>query len=283
MSAVKIALIGSAPSSVGLAPYGNPEWVIFGCSPGVYPIARKVHVWIELHRWEPGQVGVPESQKPWFTPEYVQWMAQQPLVWMREAVPEIPNSRALPVADLLAKWGTNWFTSSLAYMMAMSIDEILKVRESRAAGKEDALQPGENDTIALFGVDMAAQDEYGYQRAGCQYFIQIADALGINVVVPPESDLLRPMPLYGISESSHWMIKMTARKRELENRLNGCRQAMANASREEQFLLGALDDMNYQMLTWCEDRSMQGPSPEILAKIASTAYSKLMPPGAKAA
>jgi hypothetical protein len=30
----KIALIGSAPSSVGAAPYADRSWTIWGCSPG---------------------------------------------------------------------------------------------------------------------------------------------------------------------------------------------------------------------------------------------------------
>tara|TARA_R110000868_G_scaffold411755_1_gene708908 strand:- start:25744 stop:26658 length:915 start_codon:yes stop_codon:yes gene_type:complete len=266
MPALKIALIGSAPSSVGLAPYGDPSWQIFGCSPGVYPHARRVTAWIELHRWEPGVIGCPETQKPWFSPEYVGWMAKLPLVWMAAPVREIPGSRALPVDTLTARWGTNWFTSSVAYMMAMSMDSILDIRARRAAGTEPALLEGEKDAIALYGVDMAATEEYGYQRAGCQYFIMMADLLGINVVLPAESDLLRPMPLYGIMESSHWHIKNTARKRELEGRLAGVTQSMQNCMREEAFLRGALDDLKYQMDTWCEDRVMSGTLPEIFAQ-----------------
>jgi hypothetical protein len=537
LPAMKIALVGSAPASVHLAPYGDPSWAIFGCSPGVYPHAHRVTAWLELHRWEPGIVGKPHTQKPWFTPEYIQWMAQQPLVWMERPVPEIPNSRALPVEDLVRKFGTTWFTSSLAWMMAMAICDILEARQKRAEEAEKArAQPGyvesesvvnvEADTIGLWGVDMAActsadarvltadlrwiradaikvgdnlmafdeeaeqqsstgvaqrrwrvanvleasrltkpcyrltledgrelvcshdhkwlthaenqcrwkmaselvtpshregrptnivkltdvwvedksweagylaaafdgeghlsqklrdgdngvlragfaqrdnvmaesvcaamrdrgfdltvdsaegvngdckkytvkggrvenmrflgsirpkrllekfkpedlgilhksgkvavvksefigdhpviglrtstktficeglashnTEEYGYQRAGCQHFILLADQLGINVSIPPESDLLRPMPLYGINESSHWHIKNTARLRELEGRLNAARHARIEAEKQEMFLMGAIDDVKYQMQTWCEDREMTGTSVEIL-------------------
>ena len=275
MPAMKIALVGSAPASVHLAPYGDPSWAIFGCSPGVYPHAHRVTAWLELHRWEPGIVGKPHTQKPWFTPEYIQWMAQQPLVWMERPVPEIPGSRALPVEDLVRKFGSAWFTSSLAWMLAMSICDILEARKARAeeAAKARA-QPGyveptntvapEPDTIGLWGVDMAATEEYGYQRAGCQHFVLLADSLGINVSIPPESDLLRPMPLYGINESSHWHIKNTARLRELEGRLAGARHARIEAEKQEMFLMGAIDDVKYQMQTWCEDREMTGTSVEIL-------------------
>ena len=38
---------------------------------------------------------------------------------------------------------------------------------------------------------------------------------GIGVYLPPESDLMRPLPVYGISEWDHNYIKLTSRAREL--------------------------------------------------------------------
>lgn len=252
----KIAILGSAPSSVNLAPYSDPSWQIFGCSPGVYAVAPRVDAWFELHRWEPGVIGKAATQVPWFSPEYVAWMSKQPNVWMYEAVPEIPGSKRLPVEDLTAKYGTYFFTSSIAFMLACAIEDIL----------EDRAATGDMGQISLYGVDMAANEEYGYQRAGCQHFILLAIELGIEVYVPPESDLLRPMPLYGISESSHWMIKNTARKRELESRLAQSQNQQSSVMQEIAFLRGALDDMKYHMDTWCEDRQGRGTSASILAQ-----------------
>jgi hypothetical protein len=159
---------------------------------------------------------------------------------MAEARSEIPKSVAVPVDDLVAKYGPYFFTSSLAWMFAMAIE----------AGDEK---------IGLWGVDMAASEEYGYQRAGCQYFAMLAKARGIEVGVPPESCLLRPPPLYGVSELDHDRIKLLARKRELEARLNQ-RQAEAQAAQNEAiFLKGALDDMNYIDSTWTT-RARGGPT-----------------------
>lgn len=252
----KIAILGSAPSSVNLAPYSDPSWTIFGCSPGVYAVAARVDAWFELHRWEPGVIGRAGTQVPWFSPEYVAWMGKQPNVWMYDAVPEIPGSKRLPVEDLTAKYGTYFFTSSIAFMLACAIEDIL----------EDRAVTGDMGAISMYGVDMAASEEYGYQRAGCQHFLLLAADLGIDIYVPPESDLLRPMPLYGISESSHWMIKNTARKRELEGRLNGAKNTLENVKQEIAFLSGALDDMKYHMDTWCEDRQGKGTGQSILAQ-----------------
>ena len=239
---MKIAICGSAPSSVGLAPYGNPEWKIWGCSPGLYSVAPRTDAWFELHRWEPGIIGKPETQKPWFSPEYCAWMARQPLVWMYEPVPEIPNSRALPVSDLVLKYGSFFFTSSIAWMFALAIEEIKKRKDD------------ENE-IGLWGVDMSASEEYGYQRAGCQFFVQLAIQLGIKITIPSESDLMQPATLYGISESDPKFIKLLSRKRELQTRLTAAEQNMQNAQNEAYFLRGAISDLEYHIGTWIQDGS----------------------------
>ena len=258
---MKIAVLGSAPSSMYMAPYVDPEFKIWACSPGTYASLSRCDAFFELHRWEPGVVGQPGTQKPWFSPEYVQWMAMRDParcpVWMQDVVPQIPASRRLPVEDLVAKYGNYFFTSSIAFMIACAIEDILEARDNGDQGPH---------TIALFGVDMAANEEYGYQRAGCQHFLLLAADLGINIHVPPESDLLRPMPLYGISEGTHWMIKSTARKRELEGRLTNAENALRGYEREVAFLRGALDDLEYHMKTWGEDRDGIGTDPYIMAK-----------------
>lgn len=113
-----------------LAPFGDPTWQIWGCSPGVYGVATRVDAWFELHRYEPGQ--------PWFSPEYCQWLSKRECpVFMAEPRPEIPRSEVLPVDALVAKYGPYFFTSSLAWMFAT------------------ALEAGATK-IALYGVDMAA-------------------------------------------------------------------------------------------------------------------------------
>lgn len=269
MPVLKIACIGSAPSSVKLAPFSDPTWKIFGCSPGVMQYARRVHAWMEIHRWEPGIVGQPETQKQWFSPEYVAWMAKLPCVFMKRPVPEIPNSVALPEEALVNRYGNIWFTSSIAYMMALSIEDILERRRLRGTDANNPelapLLEGEEDAIGLWGVDMAATEEYGYQRAGCQRFIEICATLGIRVILPPESDLMRPMSLYGIVESEAWHIKHVARFNELSQRRANAQAAVHQFQLEEAFVRGALDDHKYHMDTWGgEDRPLLGMDPEVL-------------------
>lgn len=276
---MKIAVLGSAPS-LPLAPFGDPSWLLYGCSPGVYPLMSRCDAWFELHRWEPGVVGKPQTQKPWFSPEYVAWMAGLTCpVWMHSPVPQIPMSRMLDPKPLTEKYGTWWFTSTIAFMMACAIEDILEWRRVRAESTPEELaeivaanvalgsaayQDGP-DVIGLWGIDMAATEEYGYQRAGCQRFVEIAQSLGIQVYCPPESDLLRPMPLYGLCESEHWHIKLLLRKNELVGRRQRAEQTAQMAAMEAQFLKGALDDNEYVMSTWAGDRTGTGVSAEVRA------------------
>ena len=258
---MKIALIGSAPSSIRLAPFYDLSWQLWACSPGTYPFLPRCNKFFELHRWEPGVIGKPDTQKPWFSPEYVSWMAKQSCVVMVEPAPEIPNAVRLQREYLFDKYGHYFFTSSLAWMFAMAIEEILEARTKRSSMPDAGLISPlafDQDAIGLWGVDMAATEEWAWQRPGCHFFIQIAQQLGIQIIVPPESDLLMPPPAYGLVEHSNKHIKSLARKNELEGRLAGARAAMQQAMREEAFLLGAIDATTYEMNTWMHEGDAYG-------------------------
>jgi hypothetical protein len=274
---MKIAVLGSAPSSILKAPFGDPSWEIWACSPGAYPHLSRVNEFWEVHRWEPGQVGKAQTQKPWFSPEYVQWLRQQPVVWVadEEAKRDLPNAKTLPYPALRSKYGDYVWTSSIAYMLAMAIEKILA---ARAAGAP------EPHVIGLWGVDMAASEElYTGQRAACQFFMQVLVGLKIEFYVPPESDLLVPPPPYGVSETHHRAIKWLERRRELDGRLAQA-NAQADAFRNQAtFLQGAIDDLDYMQKMWLHEGDSlgfdfekvfpamaQGPAAQVVAPIAET-------------
>lgn len=243
---MKIALVGSAPSSVRLAPYADPSWTVWACSPGAYATIgqsrafRPGDAFFELHRWEPPVIGDPTHQVTWFSPEYCQWLREYPgMVYTGEHIPEIKNSVRLPREELLSKYGPFFFTSSLAWMLAMAIET-----------------PGIKE-IGLWGVDMSATEEYAQQRPGCQFFVQIALQRGIRITVPPESDLLQPMPLYGVGEWDPMAVKSLVRLNELESRLAGANQRMQQAQQEIIFLQGALDNHKYWRATWVGTASIE--------------------------
>lgn len=241
----KIAIIGSAPSSIHLAPYRDLEWFIFGCSPGAYGVAGPYsHAWMEGHRWEPQVPGHAGTGQPWFSPEYCEFLIRHPGdVWMSEPLPiEMRTAKPIPTEYLIEKYGPFFFTSSISWMFALALET-----------------PGVEE-IGLWGIDMAAKEEYGYQRAGCQYFITIAQQRGIKVTIPPESDILQPAYWYGVTENHPMMIKLTARRNELMSRRAQAEQAF-NSSRDQiNFLNGALDDIEYMINTWVTNQAWISPT-----------------------
>lgn len=279
---MKIALIGSAPSSVALgpyrdqsfaqfqqgkvqayppAPYADESWEIWACSPGAFGVVERCTRFFELHRWEPGQ--------PWFSPEYCQFLREfRGPVYTGGPVEELANGVVYPIDEVEAEFSAYFLTSSLALMLALAILEIEAVRRSRkaAAGltlvgditptpalvepRPAVTDSDADDVIGLWGVDMAATEEWASQRPGCHFFVLEALRRGIGVYVPPESDLLRPMPVYGISEWDHSYIKATARMRELNARKNDHQARLGEHSAGLQFLSGATDNMNYMIQTW---------------------------------
>lgn len=135
----RIACLGSAPSSIRFAPFDDPSWTIWGCSPALYPQARRIDAWWELHRMEEPVIGQAGLQVPWFSPEYIQWLKQLRVpLYMATALAEYPTSVAYPIRQMIDKYGPYVWTSSLAYMVIL------------------AMEDPECVEIGMWGVDMAA-------------------------------------------------------------------------------------------------------------------------------
>lgn len=235
----KIAIVGSAPSSLGLTPFDDKSWAIWCCSPAVFAHAasKRSDAWFELHRWqpsEPGRSGAPGT-KQWFSPEFALFLAQHKgPVYMSEPQPQIPTCTVYPYAEMIAEFGPYFFTSTIAWMLALAIKQNPKV-------------------IGLFGIDMAAQSEWAYQRPGCQHFIGVACAMGIQVVLPPESDLMRHSTLYGIGEHNPRHVKLSARLAEFEQRKAAVTNQLNAANAELHFINGAIDVTKYDLEVWTDD------------------------------
>lgn len=226
---MNICIVGSAPHSVHLAPYGSEDWVFWGCSPGVWGAGRtygfidRFDAWFELHRIE---------SAAHFSPEYRNWLNTVDMpVYTTKSQPQMKKNIVLPVDELVKKFGPYFFNSTVSWMLALAIE-------------------AKPEKISLFGVDMAANEEYFSQKMGCIHFALEAQKRGIKVAAPYESDLFTPPPLYGVCEYNHAFIKMKVRKEELNQRMEEAKQRREQATQEEVFLKGALDDLSYCSQTW---------------------------------
>lgn len=227
---MKIAICGSAPSSAALAPFDDPAWQIWACSPAAVPLVRRSDVWFELHPFIPGQPGN-------FEAPYCKFLAEHPCVQMIAPAPQVPNSVAYPRDEMLEAFGLYFFTSTISWMAAKAITDL--------AASQDV-----EKVMGFFGVDMQGKDEYLDQRPGAHFFIWEAMRRGIEVIAPMESDILRPPPLYGFCETDPKWVKMFRREIELKARAAQSEKEARLKEAEAAFLRGALDNQSYHRRTW---------------------------------
>src|SRR6266849_8393058 len=171
---MRVALVGTCPSSRMLAPYANGDWEIWACSPGnAFGLLPRVTRWFEIH----GDLGWHEREQ-WRRPgEYLEWLNGQTFTVYAQNQEFIKRAKNYPLDEMIAKHSLYFFTSTFAYMMALAIAE------------------GATE-IGLYGMDMTSIEEYRDQRPAMQHFIVMCMAMGIKVGAPDESDIMLPLPLY---------------------------------------------------------------------------------------
>lgn len=273
----KIAIVGTAPSRT-LAPFDDPEWEIWACSPGnAHGVLSRVTAFFEMHTVDV-LLNHPSS-KPW-APAYLNWLRTQPFaIVMQELNEAVPQAQVYPLPLAVAAFGRNFFQSSVAYMLALAI--------LRADGRK-AKGSNEREEIAIFGVDMAAQQEaYSNQKLSCLRFIEIAKERGIIVSIPLESSLGREMPLYGYDESTPMGRRLQASLAEAEDARNRLAADIQRLTNEHSYFMGAIEQLRYAIMTWPD--GLDAPLnlvPPIEAKLAEKkaeeAKAAATPPGAPA-
>jgi hypothetical protein len=222
---LKIALIGTAPSSRMLAPFADPSWKIWACSPGNMDVLPRVDLWFEIH----GNLLWPEHKS--YGEPYIEWLKKQTFPIYMQDNTLVPNATPFPKQEMVDKFGKDFFTSSFAWMMAKAISD------------------GASE-IALFGIDMASRDEYILQRPGFFFFRYLAQQAGIKVWAPNESDIMQPPGLYGFSEVTPFGRKILARKKELKDRVAQMTAQRDALSQNIAYLQGAVEDIDYVESIW---------------------------------
>lgn len=227
----RICITGFADSR-DQAPFADPSWEIWGVN-DLYAHVPRVDVTFEVHHL----LGLGNRRNPQH--EAFLRAGKHP-VWMTAAHADFPSARAVPYDELIARFPRSYFTNSISIMLAMAILEI----SGNASWQPMKYARGE---IALFGVDMAAQTEYGSQRPSCEYFIGIADGLGIPVHIPDNSDLCKTTALYGLSTTAPLRIKLQSRMDHLRKSKVGVMQQLAAIEGQRQTLQSQLDGIRGQM------------------------------------
>jgi hypothetical protein len=222
----KIAIIGTAPQWQ-MAPFDNPEYEIWGIL-GVVPLGKRLTRLYELHD---AATVRPMIEKPPHQGKY--WDVARSLganYITRDPFPEAPEATRFDFQGKLAKYGP-YFASSCAWMLADAIDQ----------------NPEE---IAIYGVNMAHDSEYGYQKPSCMFMLGYAKAAGIRIVVPSSSELGAVPYQYGLERPPRAIECFRQKKAELQQQLQA-HQNNFNASQMGMYgMQQALEIVNWFEQNW---------------------------------
>ncbi len=208
---MKIALLGTAKTSVSEAPFKDDSWTIWslGGNQGDIPRADK---WFELHDQHVlAQVGIAPTAVTFLQEQKGNLIAQKQCEMF-------PNCTPFPFEQAITAFPRGYFTSSIAWMLAMAIMQ----------------NPEE---IALFGVDMVGDEEYGYQKACCEYFVGIAEGKGIKVTIAKDSPLCRSERLYAFMDQG-LSRELVIRRKELGNEVDRRKQELERLNADYHFFRG---------------------------------------------
>jgi hypothetical protein len=167
----KVAIVGFAESSRHLAPYNDDEWEVWAMNQLYRHIPRATRWW-EMHQ----RKDFLADQVP--GTDYLKWLSESPIpIYMIDKFEDIPNAVRYPIEEMTKQFG-DYFYSTISYMIALAIAE----------GFEE---------IGLWGIDLAHDTEYQYQKPSAEYLLGIARGLGITIHLPPQSALLKGVYRYG--------------------------------------------------------------------------------------
>lgn len=207
-----LAIVGTAGSS-GAAPYdeeinGEPLYEIWcGSTALVKDDVKRCDRAFEMHPkryW--GQIVVTDRLNQFKGP-----------VYMQDHYDEIPNSVRYPYEEVrkqfyLPTMGENLYvTNTITWMILLAIYE----------GYRD---------VSLYGVHMAHETEYAYQRASCSWAIGILQGMqmmgeDIKIHIHEDSQILRAEYEYGYHEP-------TAQMQYVKSRIDGFTKGLSQAENE---------------------------------------------------
>jgi hypothetical protein len=190
-------------------------------------------------------------------------------VFMVDRQASIPTSVRYPIERLIAKFGIDYFTSSVSLMIALAIDAIDRKVQEKAentpaiethnghaavsvATAHDLMRTlyGEY-SIGVFGIDLIVGDEYDFQKSCAEFWLGVAASRNITVALPPETALLKQRWRYGYqAEPGELILKVSelqGRVREHAAMMNKLQEDNAKNVATMQTIDGARQELEHQL------------------------------------
>ena len=167
-----VSIVGLSPSSRDAAfankPPGGEMWSVntghFCFTPEQL---NRFTGWFQLHPRREFELANKDR------PQHLEWLKNCDIpVYMEKQWDDIPASVKYPRDAIFNLVGMDYFTSSIAYMIALAIYQKF-------------------DEIHLYGVDMPSQTEYFNERPCVEFWLGVAMANDINVYMPDGCPLLK--------------------------------------------------------------------------------------------
>ena len=232
----QIAMIGTAPSTRGDAPFKDTAWEIWG----------QADYWKDMSHISRWYEFAPIEKLKGAFPEYMEFLKDAKFpVYMRKHYDDFPTSVPFPFEDMAKQFGREFMSATLVWMICQAVTEHIN-------GDEIGI-------IGLWGYDLAIDSEYVSQRPGlrhmewiCREYLPAIGKPPITVAIPRGSDLtISPIP-YPFAEDDIMVAKIRRRKRDVNARIQRAQQqlselnaAVAKTEESIQYLNGAMEDLNY--------------------------------------
>lgn len=157
----KVAIVGHASPTNGLAPYGDPAWEIWSAnaptSALMVPEMREVHRWFQLH-----PLAVLEGREK-------DWVPRCPVpLYTIDHEPSVPMSVRYPIERVLAMPGAlDFFACTMAYEVALAVLDGF-------------------EAIGLYGIELprGTARERSVEWASVAWWCGYASGRGITVTAP---------------------------------------------------------------------------------------------------
>lgn len=143
------------------------------------------------------------------SPDQMEWMAKVSAegsagVYLLEKHDDLPHCLVPPKDEIVSRFG-QYIRSSMDWMLLHYLLEIEKSELDYA-----------DCYLGVWGVDMTADDEYGYQKPSFESWLKYAEGRGMKVWIPPESDLFKSRGVYGAETNGAFAHKIKVEKQRLQ-------------------------------------------------------------------
>ncbi len=222
----KIGVLGTASPSLKHYPQDPKSgWELWGmCKAGVHRELREgtgCDVYFEPH-----------ERKLWADKVKILAKVEKP-IYMHKHYDDVPSSVEYPLERVLTEipaaiYGRTPLTpmgshrSTIGYMLSLAIVEL---------GPQHSKPKDRRDSLGVWGVEMSAEGEYGYQKPNCEALLGYALGLGINVIVPESSSLMKGNSAYGYQPRA--LIYSPLNYEYLFKQKQECDKVQADATRSE--------------------------------------------------